>query len=72
MIFFSIGAIGAFENYLKLFETSGNFWKISWKFPETSKPFAGDGNFQSLVARRVVINYKDIKDNFNEEEILIE
>ena len=33
-----------------MLETFGNFWKVSWKLPETSKQFARDGNFQSLTA----------------------
>ena len=50
-LFLRIFGIGAFENYLKLLETSGNFRKFLktfMKFPETSKHFAGDGNFQPL------------------------
>ena len=37
-------------NFWKLLETSGNLSKLSWKFPETSKQFAEDGNFQPLVS----------------------
>ena len=33
-------------------ETSGNFWKVSWKFPETSELLARHGNFYPINTQR--------------------
>ena len=58
-----------FWRSLKLLETSGNFWKVSWKLPETSKQCAGGGNFQTTDLSLDIQDFYNFRDLQNFQEI---